>query len=149
MPRIVVDATVRAQAPREVVWAVIADARSWQEWGGWDRTELEREGEPAPDGFGAIRRIVRGPVTVRERVDVWQPPSRFGYELLSGLPVREYHSVVTLTPSGADGRCTNLHWESRFDARVRLLEAPMRAFVQATLNDVARRVAREAERRAA
>ena len=148
MPRNVVEATVRAAAPRDVVWGVIADGRSWHEWGGWQSTELEREGDPPPDGVGAVRRIVQRPVTVRERVELWEPPSRFGYELLSGLPMRGYHAVVTLTDAGAGRDCTNIHWESRFDARVRALDAPMRAFVRATLRDVAGRIAAEAERRA-
>jgi hypothetical protein len=148
VPRNVVEATVRSAAPREVVWAVIADGRSWHEWGGWQKTELEREGDPPPDGVGAIRRNVRRPLTVREQVELWEPPARFGYALLSGLPLRDYHAVVTLSEAGSGGDCTNIHWESRFDARVRALDAPMRAFVQATLNEVAGGVAREAERRA-
>ena len=143
-----VEATVRSAAPRDVVWAVLADGRSWHEWGRWQTTELEREGDPPPDGVGAIRRNVRRQLTIREQVELWEPPSRFGYTLLSGLPLRDYHSVVTLTESGADGRCTNIHWESRFDARVRALDAPMRALVQATLDEVAGGIAREAERRA-
>jgi hypothetical protein len=148
VPRNVVEATVRSAAPREVVWAVLADGRSWHEWGDWQTTELERQGDPPPDGVGAIRRNVRRPLTVREQVELWEPPSRFGYKLLSGLPLRDYHSVVTLTDAGANGDCTNVHWESRFDARPRVLDAPMRAFVGATLRDVAGKIAREAERRA-
>ena len=128
---------------------MLADGRSWHEWGRWQTTELEREGDPPPDGLGAIRRNVQRPFTMRELIDVWEPPHRFGYELLSGLPMRDYHGVVTLTTAGPDGSCTNIHWQSRFDAPVRLLDAPLRAFAQAVVNDVAGRVAREAERRAA
>lgn len=149
MARNVVEATVRSAAPRDVVWAVVADARSWSDWGDWQTTELEREGHPPPDGVGAIRRIVRGPLTVREQVELWEPPSRFGYTLLSGLPVLDYHSVVTLTEAGAGGDCTNLHWESRFDARYPGTAAPLRALVRRVLEDVAGKIAREAQRRAA
>jgi hypothetical protein len=148
VPRNLVEATVRSAAPRDVVWAVLADGRSWHEWGDWQTTELEREGDPPPDGVGAVRRNVRRPLTVREQVELWEPPVRFGYTLLSGLPMRDYHSVVTLTEAGAAGDCTNIHWQSRFDARVRALDGAMRAFVQATLKDVAGKVAREAEQRA-
>jgi hypothetical protein len=149
VPRNVVEATVRSAAPRNVVWAVIADAGSWHEWGRWQTTELEREGDPPPGGVGAIRRNVQRPLTIREQVEVWEPPARFGYTLLSGLPMRDYHGLVTLSDAGAARDCTNIHWEARFDGRVRALDAPMRALVQATLNDVAGRVARQAERRAA
>jgi hypothetical protein len=145
--RNVVEATVRAAAPRQAVWDVLVDARSWPEWADWQRTELEREGDPPPDGIGAIRRSVRRPLTIREQVELWEPPERYGYTLLSGLPVRDYHAVVTLTPSGSDGDATNIHWESRFDGRWRLLDAPLRAAVRQTLNDVAKKLAAEAERR--
>jgi hypothetical protein len=145
--RNVVEATARAGAARQTVWDVLADGRSWHEWGDWQTTELEREGDPPPDGVGAVRRNVRRPLTIREQVELWEPPSRFGYTLLSGLPVRDYHAVVTLTGAGADGASTNIHWEARFDGRWRALDAPMRAFVRATLNDVARKVAAAAERR--
>jgi hypothetical protein len=142
-----VEASARADVPRQAVWDVLADARSWQEWGDWQTTELEREGDPAPDGPGAIRRSVRRPLTIREEVELWEPPSRFGYRLLSGLPLRDYHAVVTLTDAGADGSGTNIHWESRFDARTRLLDPPMRAFIRYVLRDISQRVAAEAERR--
>jgi hypothetical protein len=145
--RNVVEATVRAAAPRQAVWDVLADARSWQEWGDWQKAELEREGDPPPDGIGAIRRNVRRPLTIREQVELWEPPERFGYTLLSGIPVRDYHAVVTLTESGSDGASTNIHWESRFDARWRVLDRLMRSAIRATLNDVARKIAGEAERR--
>jgi hypothetical protein len=146
VPRNVVEATVRVAAPRQAVWDVLADLRSWQEWGDWQSTEIEREGDPAPHGVGAVRRMVRRPLTIREQVELLEPPSRFGYTLLSGLPLRDYHSVVTLTDAGPD--CTNLHWESRFDARWRVLDAPMRKLVRATLEDVGKKLAAEAERRA-
>ena len=147
MARNVVEATARAAAPRQTVWEVLADARSWQEWGDWHKTELEREGDPPPDGIGAIRRNVRRPLTIREQVELWEPPGRFGYTLLSGLPLRDYHSVVTLTDAGADGASTNIHWESRFDARWRILDAPMRALVRSTLKEVSKQITAEAERR--
>jgi len=143
--RNVVEATVRASAPRHTVWDVLADLRSWQEWGDWQSTGLEREGHPAPNGPGAVRRMVRRPLTIREQVELLETPSRFGYTLLSGLPLRDYHALVTLTDAGDD--CTNIHWESRFDARWRVLDAPMRKLVRATLDDVARKLAAEAERR--
>ena len=146
MARNVVEATVRAAAPREVVWDVLADLRSWEEWGDWQSTGIEREGDPPPNGVGAVRRMVRRPLTIREQVELVEPPSRFGYTLLSGLPLRDYHAVVTLTDAGPG--CANIHWESRFDARWRALDAAMRSFVRKAIEDVAKKVAAEAERRA-
>jgi hypothetical protein len=147
VPRNQAEATVRSTAPREVVWDVLADVRSWKDWGDWHTTELEREGDPPPDGVGAIRLTARRPLRVREEVEVWEPPGRFGYTLLSGLPLRDYHSVVTLTEAGDGG--TNVHWQSRFDVRVPGTNALFRLLVRKTLQDIAAKLAREAERRAA
>ena len=146
MPRNQAEATVRTSAPREVVWDVLADVRSWKAWGDWHTTELEREGDPPPNGVGAIRLTARRPLRVREEVEIWEPPGRFGYTLLSGLPLRDYHSVVTLTEAGGGG--TNVHWQSRFDVSVRGSDALFRFLVSKTLKDIATKLAREAERRA-
>ena len=138
---------MRAKAPRDVVWDVLADVRTWSEWGDWDTTELEREGDPPPDGIGAIRFTARRPVKVREQVEVWEPPKRFGYTLLSGLPLRDYHSVVTLTEAG-DG-VTSVQWRSQFDVSVRGTGRLFRFLVRKALEDIAGKLAAEAERRAA
>ena len=148
MSRNVVEATRRCSAPRNVVFQVLADARSYRQWSDWQTSELEREGDPPPDGIGAIRRSTRGPIKIREQVELWDPPSRFGYTLLSGLPVSDYHGVVTLTDAGAAHDCTNIHWEATFDVRIPGLGAPLRAAVGRTLSDVAEQLARESERRA-
>ena len=146
MPRNCAEATRRIDAPRQVVWDVLADVTSWKDWGNYQVSELEREGDPPPGGIGAIRVTGRRPITVREEVEVWEPPSRFGYTLLSGLPLRDYHAVVTLSNSG--GGATNLHWQSRFDAAWRGTDAIARFLTGKVLADVARQVGDEAERRA-
>ena len=137
-----VESTVTTRAAPEVVWAILADARSWHTWGPWDSAALEREGDPAPDGVGAIRVFKKRPITSREEVTLFEPSSRLGYRLLSGLSVRGYEAQVTLTPS--DGG-TKIHWRSQFNSR-----APgMGAFMRRVIKDVSTRLAREADRRAA
>jgi Polyketide cyclase / dehydrase and lipid transport len=42
----VIDVEARSGAPREAVWALVADGRSWGDWGPWQKVELEREGSP-------------------------------------------------------------------------------------------------------
>jgi hypothetical protein len=129
------------------VWDVLADARAWSAWGPWQRTVLEREGtNPAPDGVGAVRAFTRWPVTTREEVVEFEPPSRFGYTLLSGVPVRDYRAEVVLTDAGEGG--TNIHWQSAWNDLRPRSGWVMRRLIEHVIGDVARRVAREAERRA-
>jgi hypothetical protein len=101
-----------AAAPIEVVWARLADINTWSEWGQWDETTRTRDGDPPPDGVGAMRRFRRGRRTHEEEVVAFEPPRRLAYEVRSGLPVRDYHAEVTLEPVG-DG--TRIVWESQFD----------------------------------
>jgi uncharacterized protein YndB with AHSA1/START domain len=95
------------------VWALLADIRGWPDWSPNDRVELVREGDPAPDGVGAERLLFTGRVTVREEITVFEPPSRLGYRLLSGLPLRGYHAEIVLTPRD-EGRVTDVTWAARW-----------------------------------
>jgi uncharacterized protein YndB with AHSA1/START domain len=146
VPRNCVEATRRIEAPRDMVWDVVSDVTRWKDWGNYQVSELEREGDPPPGGVGAIRVTARKPVRVREEVEIWEPPSRMGYKLLSGLPVRDYHAVVTLSDAGH--RATNLNWQSRFDAPLRGSDAVARFLTRKVLEDICKQVAVEAERRA-
>jgi hypothetical protein len=54
---------VESRAARTEVFAVLADATRWREWAGKMITvsEWEREGDPAPGGVGAVRKLGRPP----------------------------------------------------------------------------------------
>ena len=78
-------------------------AELWKTWTAFPSTGLEREGDPAPDGVGAIRRFGFGSMGSREEVVVFEPPTHLGYVLHSGLPISGYRSDVTLTPTDGGG----------------------------------------------
>jgi hypothetical protein len=85
-------------APIEVVFDVLADHQ-----GQADRTllrssTLEREGDPPPNGVGAIRRLSLIGPPIREQVTVFEPPHRFTYKMLSGVPVQSHTGTVELAP---------------------------------------------------
>jgi hypothetical protein len=141
----VIDARERTRAPREAVWEVLADAPAWSDWGPWSKSELEREGSPPPGGVGAIKHMTRAPMTIREEVTEFEPPTRLGYRMLSGLPVRDYRAMVTLSDA-ADG--TEIHWHSEFDARIPGTGWFFERSLGRAVADVAQRLARESERRA-
>lgn len=89
----------QAAAPPEVVFDVLTDHRRYTEITPLRRAELEREGEPAPNGLGAIRVLsaLPGP-PMREEVIAYEAPRRFSYKILSGLPVRDHVGTVELHP---------------------------------------------------
>ena len=87
-------------APPEIVFDVLTDHRRYTEITPLRRAELEREGDPAPNGLGAIRVLAALPgPPMREEVIGYEPPHRFSYTVLSGLPFRNHIGTVELSPS--------------------------------------------------
>ena len=129
-------------ATPEQVWRWLADASSWSEWTRLTKTELEREGVPAPDGVGAVRHFGRAGGSSREEVVVFEPPHHLAYVLLRGLPISNYRSDVTLTARGGG---TEIVWHSEFDSKYPGAGAAMRAFLRFFLSDTAKRLATQAE----
>jgi hypothetical protein len=146
MSRYRVETTTVSAAPNDAVWARLADASTWSTWGQWDETTLDREDVLAPDGVGAVRRF-RGRQTTVEEVVAFEPPAdgraRFAYELLSGLPLRDYHAEVTLATVGGG---TRIRWVSTFDSAYDLVGAIVRMALARFIPETARRLAAAAER---
>jgi len=143
MTRRTVVASRHSNATVEQVWALLSQAHTWKDWCSFTVAELEREGDPAPDGVGAIRRFGFPIYVSREEVVAFEPPQHLGYTLLKGLPLAGYRSDVTLTPAAAGG--TDISWTSSFDAR------PAdgwfwAGFLTLMVTDFARRLAKAAER---
>lgn len=139
-------ATARSTAAPEVVFDVIADGARWSEWVRFiPRSVVERQGDPAPDGVGSIRRFGLGPLASREEITAYSRPRHLGYTARSGIPVRSYRATVTLTPDG-DG--TAVSWRGEVHAFPGTAPV-MAAVLQRVLGLLAAGAAREAERRQA
>jgi uncharacterized protein YndB with AHSA1/START domain len=94
------------KAPPEVVFDVLTDHRRYAEITPLRKSVLEREGEPAPNGVGAIRKLSAVGPSLREETIVYERPSRFSYKLLSGVPLRDHVGTVELTPQAAGTKLT-------------------------------------------
>lgn len=137
-----INATARSAAPPEAVWALLAEVETWPRWADFASAELEEPGNPDRRGVGAVRRFRRGRYTTRERVTTFEPPRRLGYELLSGIPIRDYRAEVTLEPA-ADG--TLITWRSTFRRRFPVPAGLVRRGLQTFITDTVERLARAAE----
>lgn len=98
-------------APIETVFDALTDHRGIADYV-WAvrRSTLDREGTPAPNGVGAVRRLAAlGPPIVEEIIE-YERPSRYAYELISGAPVRDHVGTVELRQEGAG---TEVSWHLR------------------------------------
>lgn len=133
-------------APAETVFEVLTDHRRYSELTPLRKSELEREGEPAPNGLGAIRRLTAVGPPLREEVIAYEPEERFSYKLLSGLPVRDHVGTVELTP---DGGRTKMVYAVRTQPTVPVVGFAVVAVVKQGVKGLIDGIVKESERRAA
>lgn len=134
------------KAPPEVVFDVLTDHRRYAEMTRLRKSELEREGEPAPNGVGAIRAMHSVGPPLREEVIVYERPSRFSYTVLSGAPIRDHLGSALLTSAGAG---TTLTYSVRMMPTVPIAGGIVVAVVKQGIKQLLDGVSAEAERRAA
>jgi uncharacterized protein YndB with AHSA1/START domain len=133
-------------APPEIVFDVITDHRRYPEITSLRKAELEREGEPAPNGLGAIRVLTVAGPPMREEVIAYERPYRFSYKILSGLPVRDHVGTVEMQP--ADGG-TEVVYSVKTTPTLPVGGAVFMVVLKKAIRDLLGGVAKESERRAA
>ena len=133
-------------APPETVFDVLTDHRLYARITPLRKSVLEREGEPAPNGVGAIRVLGAVGPPLREEVIAYQPPSRFAYKLLSGAPVRDHVGTVELSP---EGEGTRMVYAVRTVPTLPLVGFAVVAVTKQAINALAKGISNESERRAA
>ena len=133
-------------APPEIVFDLLVDHRGYSKLTPLRKSVLEREGDPAPNGVGAIRVLSAVGPPLREEVLAYEAPSRFSYRLISGLPVRDHVGTVTLAPNG-DG--TKLTYAVRTMPTLPVGGFAVVAGVKLGINQLLDGIVAEAERRRA
>ena len=108
--RLAFSVEARSLATPDEVFAVLADVPRWQEWAGpvVPRSSYARQGVGAPGGVGAIRKLGTGPLSSREEIVAYEPPTRLAYVLLNGQKRHGYRAQVDLEPLPAGG--TKIVW---------------------------------------
>ncbi len=138
-----IDVTKHSAAGLHAVFALLADGTTWPRWSPIESFELERPGDPPPEGVGAVRVFRRGRTVGRDEIVEVVPDRRLDYVSLSGLQVRDYRAHVTLEPHG-DG--TAIRWQASFLPKVPgtgwILERGLRRFLCECAAGVAAHAAR-------
>jgi hypothetical protein len=136
-------------AGADVVYELLADHTTWPAWSSIESVELERPGDPPPEGVGAIRVNRRGRVTGRDQILELVPGRRLKYASLSGLPTRDYIGEVELSPAPGGG--TAIHWHSSFLPKTPgtgwILERGIRKFLDECVSGLAEYAPRSSDAR--
>ena len=129
-------------APVETVFARLTDHRAYASMTPMRQSVLETEGEPAPNGVGAVRRLSLVGPPLRERVTAYDEPAHFAYTLLSGLPVREHVGDVRLEPTGAG---TRLVYRVTSHAKLKAAEPVLGVVLKRAIGQLVDGIAKAAE----
>jgi uncharacterized protein YndB with AHSA1/START domain len=133
-------------APIETVFDAITDHRGIANYV-WAvrRSTLDREGTPAPNGVGAVRRLAAvGPPIVEEIIE-YEQPTRYAYKLLSGAPVRDHVGTVELRTAGTG---TEVTWHLLSTPKIRGLDPLLAPVLKRVINELLKGGIAAAERRA-
>jgi hypothetical protein len=132
-----IEHTAHSGAPRSAVWARLADLDNWDQWGPWTDTTTEGDVRTL---VSERKRLTGKPYVMKERVTAMQPEDRLEYDLLSGLPVKNYHAVVTLADAAEGG--TDITWSAKFDAPWPIFKGLWYGAMLKVLRDVSGRLAK-------
>jgi Polyketide cyclase / dehydrase and lipid transport len=132
-------------APIEVVFDVLTDHRGMARISALRSSTLEREGDPPPNGVGAIRALRLVGPAIREQVTGFDRPTLFAYKLVSGLPARTYTGTVELAPQGTH---TSLSYRVDTLPKLPMPAGAWAAIVRPGIGHLLNGIVKESERRA-
>jgi uncharacterized protein YndB with AHSA1/START domain len=133
-------------APVETVWEVLSDLRGMSDYTRVRRVEIERDGDPPPNGLGAIRALYAVGPPIREEIIAFEPPRHLSYRMLSGAPVRDHVGTIELEPAGVG---TRMGYVLETTPKLPLTGFALIPVVRFVVEDIVSGIAAEAERRAA
>lgn len=136
-----------SSAPSATLFRLVVDGANWSSWAKpivW-HSSWARQGDPAPGGVGAIRKVGMWPVLVQEETIEYEQDRRHAYKLVGpASPAKDYFGEVVFTPNAAGG--TDIRWTGSFTEGVRGTGPLMRAAMGGAVRFFAGRLVKAAER---
>jgi uncharacterized protein YndB with AHSA1/START domain len=139
--------TRTSSAPAATLFRLVADGANWSKWAKpiVVHSSWTRQGDPAPGGIGAIRKVGMWPVYVQEETVEYEQDRRHAYKLVAPpSPAKDYSGEVVLTPNAAGG--TDIRWTGSFTEGVRGTGPLMRSLMGGAVRFFAGRLVKAAER---
>jgi uncharacterized protein YndB with AHSA1/START domain len=142
MRSIHVTRTIAASA--EAVFELLADHANYDRFRPIHGSELLREGDPPPNGLGAMRRIRVRPLTFEEEITAYERPTRLDYLIVKlNVPFEHHGGSIRLTPEGDE---THVDWRSSFTVPIPVVGPAIEIPWSTTLRSGFRRVLEDVER---
>ncbi|OBJ55402.1 SRPBCC family protein [Mycobacterium asiaticum] len=136
-------------APPATVFRLVTDGGNWSAWAKpiVVSSSWTRQGDPAPGGVGAIRKLGMWPVFVQEETIEYEQDRRHVYKLVGPrTPVNDYIAEVVLTPTPSGG--TEISWSGSFVEKARGTGPAARAAMGGAVKFFAGKLVQAAEREA-
>jgi uncharacterized protein YndB with AHSA1/START domain len=135
-------------ASAETVFETITDHEAYPEFTPIRRAVIERPGDRALNGVGAVRALHLAGPPIREEILDYEPGRLLRYRVLSGIPpLRSQVGTVSLEPAGSREQCV-MSYEIEAEPLVPYTGGPLGLAMRAALGRLVAGVAGEAERRA-
>lgn len=136
-----------SSAPAATLFRLVTDGANWSQWAKpiVFHSSWARQGDPAPGGVGAVRKVGLWPLLVQEETVEYEQDHRHVYKLVgSPSPAKDYVGEVVFTPNSAGG--TDIDWTGSFTEGVRGLGPVTRAAMGGAVRFFAGRLVKAAER---
>jgi hypothetical protein len=134
-------------APPATLFRLETDGARWADWAKplIVQSSWEQQGDPAPAGIGAVRKVGLWPVLMREKTIEYEQDRRHVYELIGpSTPAKEYRAEALFTPNASGG--TDLRWSGSFTESMPGTGPIMLVFLRGALQLISSRMIKAAER---
>lgn len=106
--------------PIDAVFAILTDHGNYSQFKPVDESILVEQGKTEQNGLGALRKVKLGGMTLHERIVLFEPPYRLGYQIERSAPLRfEHIKGEVMLKEHAEG--TEVTWVSQGYIRFPLL----------------------------
>jgi uncharacterized protein YndB with AHSA1/START domain len=130
--------------PPEPIFDLLADHADYDRFRAINASELLRDGDPPPNGVGALRSVKVRPLSFEEEITAYERPTRLDYLIVKlNAPLDHRGGSITLTP---EGEATRVDWRSRFSVPTPLVGGLQELVWQPVLARGFRRVLEDVER---